>query len=102
MRKLNGTKLSPSDEFDNRMTYQEVEEQESECELIYKQTQANLTALKDVENAMIDRLRFLGEVEIVKLTRREKLKRDNHNQELKALKALKASMINKGTKLGNV
>lgn len=102
MRKLNGTKLLASDEFDNRMTKLEVEEQRSECELIYKQTQANLRALIEVEGAMIDRLQFLKKVEIVKLTRREKLKRDNHNQELKALKVLKASMINKGTKLGNV
>lgn len=88
-------------EFDNRMSKFEVEEQTAECVAILEQTKQNLVALKQVAQAMVERLEQLNNVEIVKMTKRQRSKRDVHNQEVKSLKMLKAVMDKKSIKLGN-
>ena len=88
-------------EFDNRMTKFEVREQQAECEVILAQTEANLKSLALVKAAMINRLEQLKTVEIVRLTKRQRSRRDVHNQEVRALKSLRGVMNDKAKKLGN-
>lgn len=94
-------KENENKDFDLRMTQFEVDEQTSECNAILEQTNANLKALAQVKEAMIQRLEQLSNVEIVKLTRRQRNKRDAHNSEMKALQMLGGSMNVKAEKLGN-